>query len=136
MYQAFNVQGDPNQNCPILSATTLKLCISDHVLVKQEAVIRAILIWGTWNRNIFLIFSIFGQELCLNGSNMDFNQPGFKLIARKRPTYFLHLLEEFPNIIYTDIDTIWLKDPRPFLAGDYNFWGQIDGILDGDPYSR
>ena len=67
---------------------------------------------------------------------MDFNQPGFKLIARKRPTYFLYLLEEFPNIIYTDIDTIWLKDPRPFLAGDYNFWGQIDGILDGDPYSR
>jgi hypothetical protein len=31
------------------------------------------------------------------------------------------------TVIYTDVDTIWLKDPRPFLNGDYDMWASIDG---------
>ena len=37
-------------------------------------------------------------------------------------------------MIYSDIDTVWLKDPRLFLKGNYDFWAQIDGVIDGYPY--
>lgn len=67
---------------------------------------------------------------------MNFNKPGFKLIDKKRPAYILELLQEYPKLIYTDIDTVWLKDPRPYFVGDYDFWGQIDGVLDGKPYAK
>ena len=67
---------------------------------------------------------------------MNFNKPGFKMIDKKRPAYILQLLQMHPKIIYTDIDTVWLKDPRRFLLGDYDFWGQLDGILSGKPFSR
>jgi hypothetical protein len=26
-----------------------------------------------------------------------------------------------------DVDTIWLKDPRSFLNGDYDMWASMDG---------
>ena len=67
---------------------------------------------------------------------MNFNKPGFKLIDKKRPAYILELLQKYPKLIYTDIDTVWLRDPRPYLIGDYDFWGQIDGVLDGKPYTK
>jgi hypothetical protein len=28
---------------------------------------------------------------------------------------------------FTDVDTIWLKDPRSFLNGDYDMWASMDG---------
>jgi mannosyltransferase OCH1-like enzyme len=41
-------------------------------------------------------------------------------------TYLLIVLRN--NIlIYTDVDTIWLKDPRSFLNGDYDMWASMDG---------
>ena len=67
---------------------------------------------------------------------MNFNKPGFKLIDKKRPAYILELLQNYSKVIYTDIDTVWLKDPRPYFTGDYDFWGQIDGVLDGKPYTK
>ena len=67
---------------------------------------------------------------------MNFNNPGFKMIDKKRPAYILELLKILPKLIYTDIDTVWLKDPRTYFIGDYDFWGQIDGVLDGKPYSE
>ena len=67
---------------------------------------------------------------------MDFNQPGFLSLEKHRPVYLLKLLKTYTNIIYTDIDTVWKKDPRPFLHGKYDFWGQLDGVLDGRPFSK
>lgn len=67
---------------------------------------------------------------------MNFDQPGFKVIDQRRPLYITKLLQKYPKLIYTDVDTVWLKDPRPFLVGNYDFWGQIDGVLHGKPYSR
>ena len=66
---------------------------------------------------------------------MNFDQPGFKVIDQRRPLYITKLLQKYPKLIYTDVDTVWLKDPRPFLVGNYDFWGQIDGVLHGKPYS-
>lgn len=65
---------------------------------------------------------------------MNYNMPGFNELVQRRPKYLLKLLKKFQNIIYTDVDTIWLKDPRPYLVGEFDFWAQIDGITSGLPY--
>lgn len=43
---------------------------------------------------------------------------------------------EYPNsnIIHSDVDTIWFEDPRPHFIGNYDFFGQLDGVIDGRPY--
>lgn len=46
-------------------------------------------------------------------------------------------MKQFSKIIYTDIDTIWMKDPRPFFVGEnIDFWAQIDGVIEGSPYFK
>ena len=65
---------------------------------------------------------------------MDFKKPGFRYLVRKRPNYLIKAMEKYDKIIYSDIDTVWLKDPRPFLQGDYDFWAILDGIIDGKPF--
>ena len=68
------------------------------------------------------------------GKNMNYNSPGFNTLASRRSSNLLKLMKKYAKIIYTDIDTIWKQDPRPFLKGDYDFWAQIDNVLDGQPY--
>ena len=67
---------------------------------------------------------------------MNYNSPGFNSIDQKRPRQLLKLLKKYGRIIYSDIDTVWLKDPRPYLIGDYDFWAQIDGVLEAKPYVK
>ena len=67
---------------------------------------------------------------------MDFNQPGFLYIEKRRPFYLQNILARYGKLIYTDIDTVWKKDPRPFLTGIYDFWGQVDGVLVGEPFFK
>ena len=67
---------------------------------------------------------------------MNFLSPGFLKIVQKRPVYLSTLLKNYTNIIYTDIDTIWLRDPRPFFNENYDFWAPIDGVLHGRPLSQ
>ena len=67
---------------------------------------------------------------------MNFGAAGFNVLASRRPFYLLKVMKKYKykNIIYSDIDTIWLKDPRTFLKGKYDFWAQLDGLIDGIPY--
>jgi len=46
-------------------------------------------------------------------------------------------MKSYPNVLYTDVDTVWLADPRPFLAGEYDVWtsrAKIQGfwIMEGE----
>jgi hypothetical protein len=36
--------------------------------------------------------------------------------------YILAFIKRGLNVIYTDVDTIWLKDPRSFLNDHYDMW--------------
>ena len=67
---------------------------------------------------------------------MTFGQDGFKSLVKKRPRYLSHIVKRYKNVIYTDVDTVWLKDPRPFLKNDYDFWAQLDGVISGHPYQK
>ena len=55
-----------------------------------------------------------------------FKTKQYKALVSKRPTYILQFIKRGLNVIYSDVDTIWLKDPRPFLTGDYDMWGAAD----------
>ena len=68
------------------------------------------------------------------GKNMNYNSPGFNTLTSRRSSYLLKLMKIYPKIIYSDVDTVWKQDPRPFLKGDFDFWAQIDGVLEGQPY--
>jgi hypothetical protein len=57
----------------------------------------------------------------------DYNTKQFKVLMSNRPTYILAFIKRGLNVIYTDVDTIWLKDPRSFLNGDYDMLASMDG---------
>ena len=67
---------------------------------------------------------------------MNYNESGFNQLTSRRAKYLLLLLQIYDSIIYTDIDTVWKRDPRPFLNGSYDFWAQIAGGIDGQPYVK
>ena len=72
--------------------------------------------------------------LQVEGLMEDGNLNAFNVLVARRSYYLLQLFKKYPNIIYTDVDTVWLKDPRPYFVGDFDFWGQLDGVIDGTPY--
>ena len=65
---------------------------------------------------------------------MEYNNVGFNLLTSRRPFYLLELMQMYSKIIYTDVDVIWKKDPRPYFKGDFHFWAQIAGVISGQPY--
>ena len=66
---------------------------------------------------------------------MNYRSLGFNLLTSRRPFYLLSLIKVYQKIIYSDIDTVWMEDPRPYFKNnDLDFWAQIDGVIDGSPY--
>jgi len=59
-------------------------------------------------------------------SALDYNTLLYKKIVSRRSSYLLRLFDVYSHIIYSDIDTVWLRDPRPYFAGDYDLWAQLD----------
>ena len=66
----------------------------------------------------------------------DFSMSAFNQLVSRRPYYMLSLLKDYENVLYSDIDTVWLQDPRPYFKGDYDFFAQLDGVIDGDSYVK
>ena len=61
-----------------------------------------------------------------NPLTYDTNQ--YKQLVSRRASHILRILDSNLKIIYTDIDTVWLKDPRPFLIGNFDIWAQLDDV--------
>ena len=40
--------------------------------------------------------------------------------------YLLDLVESHRHVIYSDVDTVWLRDPRPFFTGANDAWIPLD----------
>ena len=55
-----------------------------------------------------------------------FGGSAFRKLVSNRPGYILEAMQSFPNVIYTDVDTVWLTDPRPFLVGEHDVWTSLD----------
>jgi hypothetical protein len=58
--------------------------------------------------------------------SLTYNTVQYKKLVSRRASHILRVLDSKPNIIYTDIDTVWLQDPRPYFAGKFDIWAQLD----------
>ena len=56
----------------------------------------------------------------------DFNSPHFFKLVGQRPAHILKYLQLGYNVLYTDTDTVWLKDPYPHFVGMFDIWAQLD----------
>ena len=57
---------------------------------------------------------------------LHYNTKHYKNLVSRRAAHVLRALQKYPNVIYTDVDTVWLDDPRPYLRGDFDLWAQLD----------
>ena len=60
-------------------------------------------------------------------SKRSYNDTAYNSLVSTRAKHILQLLPR-GNVLYTDIDTVWLRDPIPYLRGapEIDMWLQID----------
>tara|TARA_B110000090_G_scaffold7060_3_gene7369 strand:- start:28195 stop:32406 length:4212 start_codon:yes stop_codon:yes gene_type:complete len=50
----------------------------------------------------------------------------YNRLVSRRASHLIRVLKAKQRVIYSDIDTAWLADPRPFLTGNFDMWAQLD----------
>ncbi|XP_072032656.1 uncharacterized protein [Amphiura filiformis] len=55
-----------------------------------------------------------------------FDTPEYKAFVNKRPKYILDLLEHNHDVMFSDVDTVWLDDPFPYFTSDFDLFIQED----------
>jgi Nucleotide-diphospho-sugar transferase/Polysaccharide biosynthesis len=60
------------------------------------------------------------SNLALGPVSLKYNTKEYKALVSARATHILQFLKKDINVIYSDVDTVWRKDPLPYLvaAGD------------------
>eukprot|EP00037_Helgoeca_nana_P037359 m.15733 g.15733 ORF g.15733 m.15733 type:complete len:750 (+) comp8765_c0_seq1:71-2320(+) len=56
----------------------------------------------------------------------------YKSLVNRRPLYIRALLSLGLNVVYTDIDTVWMRSPFASFTGDHTLWIQSDMIKPSD----
>lgn len=51
---------------------------------------------------------------------------GFFNFTARRPRHLLNILELGYNVMYNDVDMVWLKDPFPYLEGNHGIYFMDD----------
>ena len=52
--------------------------------------------------------------------------PKYKVLVNKRAKYILDLLKDGYDVVFNDVDSVWLQDPLPYLDNDYDLCAQLD----------
>ncbi|XP_060597708.1 uncharacterized protein LOC132751545 [Ruditapes philippinarum] len=50
----------------------------------------------------------------------------FSKLVSQRPTHILRHLTKGVNILYSDIDMVWIQNPFPYFTGDFDMWLELD----------
>lgn len=58
--------------------------------------------------------------------SLEFNSDIYKKMVSTRPSYILKFLEYGTNVLYSDIDTVWLRSPFQFFPGLHDMWTQTE----------
>ncbi|MQM10376.1 hypothetical protein Taro_043269 [Colocasia esculenta] len=51
-----------------------------------------------------------------------FGSQGFFNFTSRRPRHLLHILELGYNVMYNDVDMVWLADPFPYMEGNHDVY--------------
>ena len=62
-----------------------------------------------------------------SSSAVKFESKQFMELTSARPSHIFTYLEKGLNVLYADIDSVWLQDPFPYFTGDFDMWIQLDG---------
>ncbi|KAL9228890.1 hypothetical protein vseg_004420 [Gypsophila vaccaria] len=60
------------------------------------------------------------------GQAHKFGSLGFFNFTARRPQHLLNILELGYNVMYNDVDMVWLKDPFPYLEGNHDIYFMDD----------
>lgn len=82
----------------------------------------------TYNRysKIPKLFVIRSSEPMAVKDSLTYETKEYNKLVSKRPAHILNVLRPGMNVIYTDIDTVWLQDPTPYFIGPFNMWLNMD----------
>ena len=59
---------------------------------------------------------------------------GYNKLVSTRARDLLYVLQYRDRVLYTDIDTVWLKDPTAFLREEFDIAASLDDWKDNRPY--
>ncbi|XP_038078723.1 UDP-D-xylose:L-fucose alpha-1,3-D-xylosyltransferase 3-like [Patiria miniata] len=51
---------------------------------------------------------------------LPWDSPIYNAMVNKRPAYIYQLLQQGHDVLFSDVDTVWLRDPFPYLQGDFH----------------
>jgi hypothetical protein len=61
---------------------------------------------------------------------MTYDTSGYKRMVSRRARHLLSVMQDTTRrILYTDVDTVWLSDPRPYMTGVVDVWGGVDDVI-------
>ncbi|KAF8045920.1 hypothetical protein N665_4213s0006 [Sinapis alba] len=103
----------PFLNNWLISVTRQKQ--QDKVLVIAEDYTTLYKVNSKWPGHAVLIPPALDSQTAHN-----FGSQGFFNLTSRRPEHLLQLLELGYNVMYNDVDMVWLQDPFPYLEGNHD----------------
>ena len=87
-------------------------------------------------RDVHGISSIRGEHSAVSSMALKYDTGEYRRLVSRRAKYLLDVMKSNPgaHVLYSDIDTVWLADPRPYLTGSVDVWGSVDDVIHGKPY--
>jgi hypothetical protein len=70
--------------------------------------------------------NVMRSEIISINKSVEYDSSLYNKMVSARPTYILWFLRRGVNLIYADIDSVWLKNPLFYLEGDFDILGQLD----------
>lgn len=70
--------------------------------------------------------SVLRSGLNISGAQ-DYKTKQYKILVSTRPQHILQLLQNGNDVLYADVDSVWVKNPLPFLNKTYDISIQSDG---------
>ena len=81
------------------------------------------------------LFSNTSYSLTIERSSSDntesvanFDSAHFNKLVGERPTHILKYLQLGKNVLYSDTDSVWLRNPFPHFVGEFDIWAQLDNV--------
>ncbi|XP_038044160.1 UDP-D-xylose:L-fucose alpha-1,3-D-xylosyltransferase 1-like [Patiria miniata] len=88
------------------------------------------------NRKLAGVHVLQTQSGLASTNKLVFNTNEYKKFVNKRQRYILKFLEGGWEVLFTDVDTFWLRDPFPFLRGNFDLAMEQDNYRKVKPNDR
>ena len=60
--------------------------------------------------------------------NLPFRSENYLKLVNRRPQYILNLLMKGIDVLFSDVDTVWLQNPFQYFTGEFDVYFEYDQI--------